>query len=81
MDQSDFFQYSRPATPSRSSRQIQTSSPKPVTALPSKTVSLAEWESNTPLDQVELASVAILKDACSSRPIPVQVSTHVSYRA
>ncbi|GHJ89697.1 hypothetical protein NliqN6_6099 [Naganishia liquefaciens] len=73
MDQSDFFQYSRPATPSRSSRQVQTSSPKPVTALPSKTVSLAEWEANTPLDKVELVSLTILKDACSSRPIPVQL--------
>lgn len=81
MDQSDFFQYSRPATPSRNSRQIQTGSPKPVAALPSKTVSLAEWEANTPLDQVELASLTILKDACSSRPIPVQVSIRDPYRA
>jgi hypothetical protein len=73
MDQSDFYQYSRPATPSRASRQLQTSSPKPVTALPAKTVSLAEWEANTPLNQVELASLTILKDACSSRPLPAQV--------
>ncbi|KAJ9099826.1 hypothetical protein QFC21_003826 [Naganishia friedmannii] len=72
MDQSDFFQFSRPATPTGGRRQFQPSSPKPF--LPqTKTVSLAEWEANAPLNQVEIASLAILKDACSSRPLPVQL--------
>jgi hypothetical protein len=74
MDQSDYFQYSRPSTPSTNRRQFQTSSPKPVvTPLPTKTVSLAEWEANTPLNQTELASLAIVKEACGTRPLPAQV--------
>lgn len=73
MDQSDFFQFSRPATPTGGRRQFQPSSPKPF--LPqAKTVSLAEWEASAPLNQTEIASLAILKDACSSRPLPVQVN-------
>ncbi|KAJ9118234.1 hypothetical protein QFC22_004141 [Naganishia vaughanmartiniae] len=72
MDQSDFFQFSRPTTPTGGRRQFQPSSPKPF--LPqTKTVSLAEWEANAPLNQVEIASLAILKDACSSRPLPAQL--------
>ncbi|KAI5452425.1 Golgi transport complex subunit 3 [Naganishia albida] len=71
MDQSDYFQYSRPSTPSAGRRQVQTSSPKPVvTPLPAKTVSLAEWEANTPLNQTELASLAIVKEACGTRSLP-----------
>lgn len=74
MDQSDYFQYSRPTTPSTNRRQFQTSSPKPVVVpLPTKTVSLAEWEANTPLNQTELASLAIVKEACDTRPLPAQV--------
>lgn len=40
---------------------------------PHKPVSLAEWEVNAPLGETELASIAVVREACAARPLPRKV--------
>lgn len=54
-------------------RRSQTSSPAPQARM----MSLADWESAAPLDELEVASVGIIREACSVRPLPIKVSNRL----
>jgi hypothetical protein len=50
-------------------RRSQTSSPAPQT----RGLSLADWEAAAPLDELEITSVGIVREACNVRPLPEKV--------
>lgn len=50
-------------------RRSQTSSPAPQT----RGFSLADWEAAAPLDELEITSVGIVREACNVRPLPEKV--------
>jgi hypothetical protein len=50
-------------------RRSQTSSPAPQ----ARGLSLADWEAAAPLDELEITSVGIVREACNVRPLPEKV--------
>ena len=43
-------------------------------------ITLEAWEAQTTLDAEAVASVALLKEACERKPLPLRVSFYYYYR-
>ena len=57
-------------------RRSQTSSP----AIQGRGISLADWEATAPLDELEITSVGIVREACNVRPLPEKVRSFPGHR-